>query len=293
MVVTTTTKAAAYLREKRTTGAIAPRTERAMRTVLDDFTGHCPQDPSKIRRRDVLRWLNTTRHLSPTTRLLYFSQVRGFTSWLVRHGTLSKDPFIDLPPPRRNRTVHRALGEEQVQALLATCRTPREQMVVLLGMHTGLRRAELAALEIGDLDLAARTVFVRCGKLGHQRLVPLSTEAAQAVGRYVANLGTSNGPLLRSEHDPHAGITPGTVGRLFADLAYRAGVKVRPGDGVGTHSTRHSAASNWYEATGDVMAVRDLLGHVNLASTERYVKGLGVERLRSTVEQKRYLPPAA
>ena len=291
--MTTTTKATSYLREKRACGRISPSTERAMRRVLTDFAALCPQDPSRISRRDVVRWMNTTRHLTPSTRFLYWQRVRGFTSWLVRHGDLRKDPFIDLPAPKQVRTVHRCLNEDQVQALLAACVAPRERVMVLVGLHTGLRRAELAGLQIGDLDLAARTVFVRTGKGGHQRLVPLSTEAARVVGGYVAELGESHGPLIRSEKNPRVGVTPGTVGRIFGDLAYRAGVKVRPRDGVSMHATRHTAATGWYEATGDVLAVRDLLGHANVANTQRYVALRSVERLRSTVEQTRYLPGAA
>ena len=292
-MVTTTTKATAYLREKRVQGAISPSTERAMRRVLNDFASACPPDPGKITRRHVLRWMNTTRHLTPSTRFLYFQRVRGFTSWLVRHGDLQKDPFMDIAAPKQVRTVHRCLGEAQVQALLDACVTPRERVMVLVGLHTGVRRAELAKLQIGDLDLAARTVFVREGKGGHQRMVPLSTEAARVVGAYIAQLGESHGPLLRSEKNPREGVTPGTVGRIFSDLAYRAGVKIRPRDGVSMHATRHTAATVWYEATGDVLTVRDLLGHANVANTERYVASMNVERLRQTVEQVHYLPPAA
>ena len=56
---------------------------------------------------------------------------------------------------------------------------------------------------------------------------------------------------------------------------------------------RHTAATAWYEDTSDVLAVRDLLGHESLATTQRYVRGMNVERLRPAVEGRRYLPDAA
>lgn len=293
--VTTSTHTAinAYLKERRTVGAINRTTEQHMRGVLYGFASVAPREASKIRRRDVLRWLRTTTHLSAGTKRLYRVRVQGFTDHLLRKGTIHKDPFADVPRPKVPRSVHRALEDDQSAALIAACVEPREKVLVVLALHTGLRRAELAALEIGDVSLSARTVLVRCGKGGASRLLPLSEEAARTVARYVAEQGLSHGPLLRSLSQPQEGIRPGTVSRIFSELAFRSGVKVRAWDGIGPHSLRHTAATGWYQSSGDVLAVSDLLGHASLAQTQRYVKGLDVERLRAAVEQKRYLPPAA
>lgn len=281
-----------YLRDKRTTGGINRRTEQQMRGTLYAFASHCPDDPTKITRRHVLRWLRTTGHLAANSRRLYFCTVRQFTSHLLRRGVLRKDPFDDMTTPKLTRAVHRTLADDQVRALLAACEVPRERMIVLLGVHVGLRRAELAALEVGDLSLAGRTVLVRRGKGGHQRLVPMSAEACTAAARYVASEALSEGPLLRSVRYPQEGIGPSTVGAIFRRIAYRSGVKVRAGDSVGAHSLRHTAATSWYESSGDVLAVRDLLGHESLATTQRYVRGMNVERLRAAVEGRSYLDAA-
>jgi len=290
--VTTTSQIGTYLRDRQTVGAISPPTANHMRGVLYTFADHCPKDPAKIRRRDVLRWLNTLGHLSAGTRRLYQARVHGFTDWLLRRGVIRRDPFLDVPAPKVPRSVHRAFEPAQVAALLDACVTPRDRVIVVLGLHAGLRRAELAALEVGDISLTARTVLVVAGKGGHSRLLPLSAEAATVVARYLAGAGLSTGPLLRSEAHPQRGIGPSTVSRVFSELAYRAGVKVRAWDTVGPHSLRHTAATGWYQSTGDVLAVRDLLGHVNLGTTARYVVGMDVERLRAAVDGRRYLDAA-
>lgn len=291
--MTPTTKAiSTYISEKRATGTIKPTTARNVAYVLTSFAEACPDDPARITRRHVLRWLGGLTHLAAGTRRLHYGMAHGFTAWLLTHGTLAKDPFADVARPRVPRSAHRALPAEHVAALLAACEAPRERVVVVLGLATGLRRAELTALEVGDVDLFGRTVFVRHGKGDRPRTVPLSTEAAAVVAAYVAGEGLSHGPLLRSLADPQRGILPETLGGIFRRLAYRSGVKVRARDGVGVHSTRHTAASRWYEATGDVLAVRDLLGHESLSNTARYVRGFGVERLRSTVESATYLDAA-
>lgn len=290
--MTTTTAVNGYLRERRTTGAISKSTEQHMRSVLYGFASTAPRDVSKIRRRDVLRWLRATSHLSAGTKALYRVRVQGFTDWLLRKGTIHKDPFADIPRPKVPRFVHRAIEDDQATALLAACVEPRETVLVVLALHTGLRRFELAALEIGDINLTARTVLVRRGKGGGSRLLPLSEEAARVVARYIATEGLSHGPLLRSLSQPQEGIGPGTVSRIFSDLAFRSGVKVRAGDGISPHALRHTAATGWYQSSGDIMAVSDLLGHAHLTTTQRYVRGLDVERLRAAVEQKHYLPAA-
>jgi len=288
--VTTQRQVDLYLKDKRVTGAILRRTETQGRCVLGGFVGVCPEDASKISRRDVVRWLKTTGHLAQGSRRHYFSIVRGFTSHLLRRGVLTRDPFLDIPFPKVARAVHRSLGPDQTAALLAACITGRERVIVILGLHTGLRRAELAALEVGDINLSTRTVFVRHGKGGHERMVPLSVEAGRVVGHYLASEGLANGPLIRSVTCPQKGIGPTRLGDIFSTLAYRAGVKIRARDGVGTHSTRHTFATDVYEATDDVLAVRDLLGHQSLATTQVYVRGMNVERLRSAVEGRTYLP---
>lgn len=274
-----------YLDDRLRTGGVTRYTAGHMRGPLYAFAEHVPEDASRITRRDVLRWLDSLEHLSPATRGLYFTRVRGFTTWLLRRGVVGQDPFLEVPPPKVPRSVHRCLSGTQARALLAACATPRATVIVMLGLHTGLRRAELAALDVGDVDLAARTILVRAGKGGHQRLLPLSTEAARVVRTYLQAEGLSRGPLLRNEAQPSLGIRPGTVSRVFSDVAYRSGVKAGPGDRVGPHSLRHTFATDVYEQTNDVMAVRDLLGHVSLENTQRYVRGMNVERLRGAVER--------
>jgi len=279
----------AYLRFKQDAGIVSSSTAVAMRSSLFLFAEHCPPDPAKITQRDVVRWLRTTTHLAASTRRNLFTTARGFTGWLQKRGTLHRDPFHDLPRPKVPRAVPRSVATPQVHALLAACIEPRETVAVMLGVHTGLRCAELAGLEVGDVDLSARTVFVRRGKGGGSRVVPLSVEACQVVANYVATEALSGGPLLRSLSFPQRGIRPQTLGGMFRALAFRSGVKVRAGDGVGCHSLRHTFATDTYAATGDVLAVRDLLGHESLATTQIYVRGMDVERLRAAVEGRSYL----
>lgn len=280
-----------WVRERQDLGALNPTSAIQSRNRLLTFVDACSStDPAKVNRRDILRWTAAQEGFCENTRYHLWSEVRRFLIRLVEEGHLRRSPMNGLKPPKMVRTVHRALDHEQVSTLLAACEDDRERLIVVLGVHTGLRRAEMADLQVGDVSLSGRSVLVRRGKGGHSRQLPLSEEACSVIGRYLAEYGLSSGPVLRNQTRPGLGIKPATVGLIMTKLAMRSGVKVGPRDGVGTHSLRHTMASDVYATTRDVLVVRDLLGHVNLGTTERYVRGLNLEAMRSAVEGRSYLP---
>lgn len=122
----TTTAMASYVRYKRDGGRIRPHTEANIRSVLYGFIGQRPHQAAKITKRDVVRWMRTKDHLATSTLRNHVVGARGFCTWLVRQGILARDPFRDIPTPKVPRSAHRALGPEQVAALLAACIAPRE-----------------------------------------------------------------------------------------------------------------------------------------------------------------------
>jgi integrase len=128
--------------------------------------------------------------------------------------------------------------------VLEVCADSRERLIVTLGLQLGLRRMEIAALELGDISLRENTLIVRHGKGGHARLLPLTVAARDAVVAYLAEYRISAGPLIRQLRYPERGIGANYVSRMASRLAFEAGVKVAPGDGVSSHSWRHTAASD-------------------------------------------------
>jgi integrase len=167
-------------------------------------------------------------------------------SWLVNTGALARDPSAAVKAPRVPKAVHRALLEVRADS--------RERLVVTLGLQLGLRRSEIAMLELGDISLRENTLIVRHGKGGHQRLLPLTVTARDAVVAYLAEYPITAGPLIRQVRCPARPICANYVSRLASRLALEAGVKTAPGDGVSSHSWRHTCASDIYEKTRDVLA---------------------------------------
>jgi integrase len=269
-------------------GAITPATATNQRSTLGQFAEVMGRrDVSRIGRTDIERWLQTISHLSPGTRRNRWSTVRLFLAHMVADGKLRRNPCDQIPAPKVPRSRHRSLSHDATTALLAACPDARARCIIILGLQLGLRRAEIAGLEVGDIDWSAQTVEVT-GKGGHVRVVPLTAEARRAVDAYLAESPANGGPLIRCDRYPTRPVKPAWVGRLVTAIAYNAGVKLGPRDGVSTHALRHTAATDCYQSSRDVMVVRDMLGHRDLSATATYVRGLDVGRLREQMEGRRY-----
>jgi integrase/recombinase XerD len=145
----------------------------------------------------------------------------------------------------------------------------RDQALVELLYGAGLRVSEAVGLVKASVDLDARVVRV-VGKGGKERLVPLGRPAAEALRRYMA-LGR---PHLDRRHRPDlflnargGALTRAGVFLILRRLADRAGLD--PGR-VHPHLLRHSFATHLLEGGADLRSVQEMLGHADVATTERY-----------------------
>lgn len=269
--------------------AIRPLTAVNERRVLGYFTTAMGRrSPGQVGRADLERWMGTMVHLAPGTVRARFAIVRRFLSHLVDTDVIKRSPARAIPAPKVPRSRHRALSHEQAAAIVAACAGPRDRCIVLLDFQLGLRRAEIAGLQVGDFTFGQRPKVRVHGKGGHERILAVTAEALVAVNSYLATSPANGGPLIRGDKYPARGVSPDWVGRTFARIAYEAGVKAAPRDGISTHAGRHTCATDIHELTGDVLAVQQVLGHQSLAATQVYVDALGVEKLRTAMEGRSY-----
>jgi integrase/recombinase XerC len=269
------------------TGQITRVTAKEQRYILAYFSDAMgARKVTQIGQSDLQRWLASMAHLSPGTVRHRYSTVRAFLEWCVDEGKIRRNPARRIPPPKVPRAVHRNLNTAQVAALHAACCDERERLIVELGFQLGLRRAEIAGVQVGDIDLHARSIRV-VGKGGHERTVALTESARHAIDDYLVLHRIRAGPLVRNLGGT-AGISPAWVGRIFEQVAYRAGVKQRPWDGVGTHSARHTAGTDVATSSKDLVVVRDFLGHASVQTTDRYIGTASLERQRDAIEGRSY-----
>jgi integrase/recombinase XerD len=270
----------------------------AHRWALRQFTAWADSrgtpDPSTYTRADIEEYqLFLHRYLSPrgcrplaiNTQLARLGCVRRFFVWLCRSGTIPANPAADLDLPRKQaRLLPKFLSEKEVQALLAVPNTAdpfglRDRAILELFYATGIRRTEMANLDHGDYDPDTGTLFIRKGKGGKSRMLPVGERAAAWLARYLAE------SRPRFHHLPQESalflsgygerFSPGYIGNWIKKLMKRCGID-KPGS---CHLWRHSCATDMHRGGADIRYVQEMLGHARMETTQIYTH-VHIEALR-------------
>jgi site-specific recombinase XerD len=207
---------------------------------------------------------------------------RGFLKWAHLRGASLED-LASLVPRPRLVSLPRTLTEDEAARLLGDgtdggpgVRLPcalRDRAILETLYGTGLRAAELAGLELDDVDLAAGLVHVRKGKGRKERLVPLGEAAAAAIHAYLSHDRPRSLGRLFLTKDGRA-LTTKALGSVVAAASRRAGLVTL----ASPHRLRHSYATHLLLRGASIVAIKSLLGHARLSSTEVYL-GLEVSDL--------------
>lgn len=204
----------------------------------------------------------------------YLSSIRGFYAWLMDEGLATANPAQGLRAPRGEKRLPRTLTREQAGALAdhapeaEDALSARDRAITELLYSSGLRLAELAALDVQDL--AAGDELRVLGKGGKTRIVPVGRVARDALAvwlRWRGQLAAADCKALfvsaRGGRLSHRAIQQ-RLERRARDTAL--GVPVHP------HRLRHAFATHMLEGSGDLRAVQELLGHASLSSTQIYTQ---------------------
>jgi site-specific recombinase XerD len=277
--------ALAYVRERTLRKDFTRSTAAGVRSNLLLFcrsVGDLP--PGRLRPHHVDGWL-TTMAVAPSTAALRISQLRVWFGWMMRRGVLRSDPAFGVKRPRMPRYLPRAVRPLAVSVILAACPDARGRLMCVLMVQEGLRCVEVSRLEIGDIDLGERMMLVK-GKGGHERVLPLSNETWDALVAYLAEHPARSGVLVRSYVHPHRGITPAHISEKVAEWIRASGVEAT------AHCLRHTMATDMLRGGAHLRDVQQALGHVSLATTQRYLP-LVVHDLRSAMGGRCYSRPAS
>jgi integrase len=213
--------------------------------------------------RDHVRaWQARTGDKRPASRRAYLSTVRVFCRWAMEWDLIVVDPCRSAGQVREPKGKQRALSAAQTARLWLVLPDRRARVIVALMACQGLRCVEVSRLAVEDWD-RGRGEIVVWGKNDDHRPVPVGDEVAAVLAAHIG--ARLSGPLV--------GHSPATLSRLVRRWMTAAGLKADKYDGVSAHALRHTAASNLYDTTHDVKAVQEFLGHKNVATTDRYLRG--------------------
>lgn len=258
----------------------APSSERALRQDFKKFrvwfeaANRERYDDARVTLRDITdfrRHLRDDRRHAVTTVNRCLVTLRRYFRFLAEEGVIASNPADGVKELRRVAGPPKAIPRGSVRKMLreATVRNDRRGLAVLsLLLYCGLRVGELAALELGDLDLRERigSVRVRDGKGHKERLVPIPAESRRALRRY---LDVRPPVESRRLFIGKASIPLGTDGVRYIVKKYglAAGLSLHP------HQLRHTMATEYLAATeNDLVGLAQLLGHESIQTTSRYTR---------------------
>ena len=285
----------AYLKLER---GLSPNTAASYAQDLALFERFCRErgiaSVSRVRPltvREFLQWLRTSRQPSTVARKL--ACLRSFYRFLAAQGVVRESPTSFIQTPRLWQRLPQTLSESETQQLLNAPAADglglRDVAMLELLYGAGLRVSEAASLDLSNVNLDAG--FLRCiGKGNKERLVPLGKFALAALRRYLAD---ERPALLRRASQSAALFVNRRGGRITRQriwqLVRRYAAQGRLNKRFGPHALRHSFATHLLSHGADLRTVQELLGHANIATTQRYTQ---VDRSRLKAVHERYHPRA-
>lgn len=198
--------------------------------------------------------------------------VRSLYKYLLRTGRVERDPVRLVANPKRHHRLPTFLKQSEVDRLFDDTPFPdtpeglRDRTILLTFYHTGVRVSELTGLCLGDIDPVRGELKVT-GKRNKQRIVPYGRELAVALAAYTASLP----PGL----PPEAPLFTGPRGRRLTVLMAEKIVKfylslVTTQKKKSPHVLRHTFATAMLNNGADLEAIKELLGHESITTTEIY-----------------------
>lgn len=216
------------------------------------------------------------------------SALRTFYKYLLRKGEISVSPMQGVSGPKKKKPLPQFVRESDMDRLLdvslageASWQDVRERLVIQLFYETGIRLSELVGLNDGDVDFT-RMVIKVTGKRNKQRVVPIGQELVATLKRYIemrdsSTLNPQTGFAGQREKQPS---TPSPLfvtdkgQRVYPDWVYRL-VRKNLSQVVtlkkrSPHVLRHTFATAMLNNEADLEAVKELLGHESVTTTQIY-----------------------
>jgi integrase/recombinase XerC len=253
--------------------------------------------PEGVERQTLRRHLAymTTRGQARRTIARRASALRRYFGWLQRTGRLDHDPTSGLSAPKGEARLPRVLRPDELRTLIGDpggsppqpaaagggasgAVDLRDTALLELLYGSGLRVAEACGLDVDELDLPRGRVAV-WGKGGKQRTVPLSDPAVASLRRWLAD-GREH---LATPDSPGGAVFLNRRGRRLTPRDARRIVDRRAGAPTHPHALRHTFATHLLDGGADLRVVQELLGHSDVATTQRYTH-VSKERLRTVFD---------
>lgn len=269
--------------------SLSPGSRRTMRSSLDMVAGFVSGgrvdalslDWSRVRYQHTAAIRAAVSEVyAPSTSNKILSAVKGVLKECSRLGYISVEDYsraCDVPSVKGKRAPKgRALSREELHSLFHgcsvdgnRCRGTRDYAILAIMYSSGLRRSEVAALDVSDYEASPGRLTVRSGKGNMDRITPINSGACESTDRWLSLLEKSDGPLFRpiskSGNIMDRRMTDQGVLYVLQRRAQESGV-----DSFTPHDLRRTFIGDLLDAGADIATVQQLAGHANVQTTARY-----------------------
>ncbi|HOY51815.1 MAG: tyrosine-type recombinase/integrase [Prolixibacteraceae bacterium] len=267
----------AYLQyEKRDSS----HTVTAYRKDLSQFAQFCAErsgafDPGSVDRKLVRDWVVSLMEagLTPRSVRRKISTLKSYYRFLMKMGHLESTPVTDIPLPKVRKKLPVFVEEPRLNHLLddgffgSDFPGIRDKLVITLLYGTGIRLSELLSLPVARVDLDQCQIKVE-GKRNKERIIPFPRSMKGQIREYLecreALTGSGEGMLVVTDKGVPA------YGKLIYRIVRNYLTRVTLAEKRSPHVLRHTYATHLLNKGADLNAVKELLGHANLAATEVY-----------------------
>jgi integrase/recombinase XerC len=211
------------------------------------------------------------------------STLKSFYRFLMREKILEMNPMHKIQSPKNPKRLPVFVEESKMNALIEgfpvknDFQGKRDFLIIELLYSTGMRRIELVNLKQGDINFHNRTIKV-LGKRNKERLIPLTQEMNTLIKEYIEQLNPSadekSNFLFLTEKGKQ--IYPGAIYRIVKNALEKVTTSARKSP----HVLRHTFATHLLNNGANLNAIKELLGHSSLASTQVYTHNT-IEKLKS------------
>lgn len=278
-----------YLRELSAVRGASEKTIISYRKDLDDFFAFLEEknlrDLSGITHSTIRMFLGSMsrRSYSSSSVSRKLSSLRGFFKFLLKNDIIETNPFLGLSNPKIKRKLPEILDLDSYLEIFRfidqnepEARRALYKAIVEVLYGTAIRLSELCGLNNEDLDLPQGTLRV-IGKGGKMRIVPIGEKSREILKCYLSEKKKDGRKdplfLTPSARRIYPRMVQRVVGKYIAMVSNIS--KKSP------HVLRHSAATHMLDRGADLLAVKDILGHENLSTTQIYTH-VSIERLKMT-----------
>ncbi len=230
----------------------------------------------QLKKEDVIEFLAASEDMGEkrSSVILRLAILKKFFGWLRNERVIAEDPAAAIPMPKERHRVPRYVSPQQIESLLnqpdiETLCGLRDRALLELLYSAGLRISEALSLELGDIDYEHGFVYVRNGKGGKARSVPIGKTAIEWLQKYILQarkkmeVDCSSLVFLSRSGERLSRQSAAATVRAYARSAGLPGW-------ITAHSLRHACATHMLQGGAGLAHIQDLLGHARAESTRIY-----------------------